>query len=71
MPSVFAWQPTLVSSAPVLPELSSEKVRTTLDVEFNSANDVLSLDGVRELLSAHGLLAGGSRLSETEAELLV
>jgi FlaA1/EpsC-like NDP-sugar epimerase len=42
--------------APLLPELRHDDARATLDVEYNSADDLLSVGELRALLDRHGLI---------------
>jgi UDP-glucose 4-epimerase len=57
--------------APMLPELRTPNGGPTLDVEFSSADNLLSVDEVRELLDTHRLLEDARHSPEVEADLLV
>ena len=54
----------------MLPELQQDDTGPTLDVEYSSADDLLSTDDLRALLERHGLL-DRQRTLDSLPELLV
>jgi UDP-glucose 4-epimerase len=57
--------------APMLPELKGVDEHETIDVEFSSATNVLTVDEVRDLLAKHKLLGATVAALDADAELLV